>query len=459
MKKKFKKCIILTGIFCLAFSFNHTKCDENAARFTDVDEKSWYFTAVDQLVKNNVLEQGEFFYGDLPASRGDIINVLHRLDKRLSNAPKTPEEPVFSDVLKNSDFFDAVNWAGANGIVTGDENSRFNPEAQCSKEQLCSIAVRYLNLRGITPPVLSNGDQFADSLAVSDFARSYVTACKMSGIISGDEAGYFRPQNAVTRAETATVLYSLMNVSVVPKDDYTSFVSTEFGAYDNMYLSFKTEKEYFFTAYVEKTDPVDPSYFNDAIFVGDSVTMSLKYYCASSGALGKAQFLSAASLSPMNALWDVSASSMHPSYGGTKMKVEDAVAASGANKVYIMLGINSLANGVERNFEDMKALLEKISVKSPNAQIFVQSVTPMTSDSPITAENLNNAAIIRYNEKLLALCNEKGYYYLNVAEVMRSGDGSLEKSYCSDPTVMGIHFTFAADKIWCDYLKTHAPVI
>lgn len=459
MRKKFRKYIILASVFLLVFSFDHTKCDEKQGKlFADVPSDCWYYTAVTELYNNNIIGGSENFYGESPASRGDIVLAIYNLDKCLGKNTGGGFKAEFSDVAENSEYFAPVAWAAENGITDGFEDLTFRPDAQCSKEQLCTFAMRYLALRDIKPAVVGICGQFADSLSVDGFARSYVLACRMSGIVNGDEKGYFRPNDAVTRAETASVVYALMNIGATGGAAQGSeFVNTSPGAYDGMYASFKTERQYFFNAYVPAGNAVDISYFNDVALVGDSVTMSLKYYCAASGALGNAQFICAGSLSPMNALWEVSENSKHPSYNGVKMKVEDAVAASGANKVYIMLGINSLANGVESTFNDMKTLVERICQKSPNVKIIIQSVTPLTADSPITTQAVNNGTVIQYNEKLLALCQEKGWYYINVAESMRDADGSLIKSYCSDPTVMGIHFTFAADKVWCDYLKTHVP--
>ena len=93
---------------------------------------------------------------------------------------------------------------------------------------------------------------------------------------------------------------------------------------------------------------VEDSYFDDAIFIGDSVSLKLNLYVtksrqSNSTLLGKAQFLTAGSMGSGNALQEVSDDSIHPLYNGEKMSLADAVAASGAKKVYSMLGMNDLA--------------------------------------------------------------------------------------------------------------------
>ena len=70
---------------------------------------------------------------------------------------------------------------------------------------------------------------------------------------------------------------------------------------------------------------VDPSYFDDAVFIGDSVSNKLRLYVTAqrktdASYLGKAQFLTAGSLGSHNALWDVSRKdSVHPAYEGKQV--------------------------------------------------------------------------------------------------------------------------------------------
>ena len=208
---------------------------------------------------------------------------------------------------------------------------------------------------------------------------------------------------------------------------------------------------------VAESEKVDQSYFDDTAFVGDSVSLKLNSDNVSSGSLGKAQFFTVGSLGCANALWEVSDKSVHPSYQGEKMLVEDCVAKSGAKKLYIMLGMNDLGvYGIDKTIENYKTLLGKILEKTPDIKIYVQSMTPMTSTSQIIGKNLNNENIKKYNEKLLEMCEENGWYFIDVASVMYDESGeTLNSAYCSDPDDMGVHFTEKGCEKWVDYLYTH----
>ena len=206
-----------------------------------------------------------------------------------------------------------------------------------------------------------------------------------------------------------------------------------------------------------KGNRVASSYFDDAVFVGDSVSLGLSYYEAANDVLGKAQFLTAGSLGSGNALGAVTDSSVHPRFNGTKMKVEKGVAACGAKKVYIMLGMNDIgAYGVDKSVANFKTLCQKIMKEAPGVKIFVESVTPRVNQGAKSDNvTLNNKNITSYNRKLAALCAQEGWYFVNVAEVMFDSTGHLIRAYCSDPDGMGMHFAPAGCKAWVDYLYTH----
>ena len=213
---------------------------------------------------------------------------------------------------------------------------------------------------------------------------------------------------------------------------------------------------------VGESEKQDFSYFDDAVFVGDSVTLKLKYYATERrsidpGFLGKAQFLCSGSLGSANALWEVSQQSVHPMYKGQKNPIQDSIVQMGAKKIYIMLGVNDVAlYGIDESINNMSELISKILDKVPDAKIYVQSATPIVKGKEVN--KFNNGSIQIYNNKLSELCEQKGYNFIDVASVMKDEQGYLKAEYCSDPSgpsSLGIHFTPKACEVWVDYLLTH----
>ncbi len=201
----------------------------------------------------------------------------------------------------------------------------------------------------------------------------------------------------------------------------------------------------------------DASWFDDAVFVGDSVTNMLNIYCMNDPeALGKAQFVCAPSLGFTNAQWALDdENNVHPSYKGKTVLAERAAELTGANKVLIMLGMNDIGiYGADGALDESKKFTQKLLSHSPNVKLYFQSVTPkMTSHEDNT---IDNNLIKDFDSKLEKFCNENGYKYLDVYHQVCDETDALPEKYCGDPEPdegQGIHFNTEACEIWIDFLK------
>ncbi|MGN0634699.1 MAG: GDSL-type esterase/lipase family protein [Acutalibacteraceae bacterium] len=198
-------------------------------------------------------------------------------------------------------------------------------------------------------------------------------------------------------------------------------------------------------------------FFNDVVFVGDSVTQGLKNYTNSrrnkgEECLGTAQFLCCGSMSYTNALNPVSKNSLHPTYHGQKVSVEDGIAQSGAGKAFIMLGMNDFSAYNEKTWrQSVQTLIDRIIEKNPRVQIYIESVTPIVSGMEHGA--FSNANIDKFNAYLKEFCAQRGLTYVDIStNVMQDDSGHLKKSYCGDPGAMGIHMSNAGSDAWVQYL-------
>jgi len=207
---------------------------------------------------------------------------------------------------------------------------------------------------------------------------------------------------------------------------------------------------------------VDDSYFNDAVFIGDSISYGFELYVTEKRAngetvLGEAQFLTSGSLSYGNSLWDVSDESVHPTYNGEKMKLEDAIAQIKPGKIFILLGTNDVAlYGVEQTIANADTEISRMLEVSPGAEIFIMSTTPKYSPAESNVDGaLNNADIDALNVAMRQFAVEKGYNFMNIAPLFKDETGGLAADYCSDKEGMGIHFTSAAYDIWLDFLYSY----
>ena len=199
------------------------------------------------------------------------------------------------------------------------------------------------------------------------------------------------------------------------------------------------------------TQTVDSSFFDDAVFIGDSISLKLSYYAASSGELGNAKFLVVGSYSVCNAIDD----GLSLTYQGVTYKnVEEALAATGASKVFIMLGMNDIARGdygyVDGAIKNWGKLVDMLRSTCPDITIYIQSMTPVWTGGE--RGRLSNTYVDDYNAKLEVFAANNGCKFINVAPYMKDSTGGLATKFCSDNYV---HLTNDGARTWIQVLKAY----
>ncbi len=457
--------VIFAVMFSMAYPVSNDqkyKLKTSVSKFEDVSNKKWYFNAVEVLSDDEIIPVEDKFNADSPATAYDALLYLYNLSEVMGVEPLREEEPDITaekkDSNKSSDknAISVLGWAQLTEIIEEALGAEFVPEQEFTREQLSSIVVGFMNYAGIKAPVKGDITPFKDTLYVSEAAAQDVAALKMAGILVADKKGNVNPKVKVTKGELAGTVGYLYGISKFQVANGKEYVDIDSPAFRKLYKEYRRLAVESHEPLLKKTKAVDLKYFDDAVFIGDSVTMSLQYYSASTGCLGKAGFLCAASQSAASTTIKITGGSVDPRYHGATVAVEEGVALMNAKKVYIMLGINSLFY-VDETVTDVYNLARRIVDRNPDATIILQSVTPTTKDSPLKTKRMkiDNELINGYNDQLYKMAKENGWYYLNVAEAVSDKKGNLRDEYCSDPQTMGIHFTYEADQAWVDYLMTH----
>ncbi len=200
-------------------------------------------------------------------------------------------------------------------------------------------------------------------------------------------------------------------------------------------------------------------FFNDAVFVGDSITVGLEYYVrnerkAGRECLGTAQFLCAGSMSYTNSRGQVGAAhTIHPEYNGQEVLIEDGIKQCGAKKVFLMLGMNDfLAYNMDKVKSNIRDTIDKIKSVNPDVRIYIESVTPITNGKE--HDNFTNANIDSFNQILRGIAGEYGLRFVDINSQLKGSDGYLRPEYCGDngEKGMGIHMSASGSKAWINYL-------
>lgn len=194
---------------------------------------------------------------------------------------------------------------------------------------------------------------------------------------------------------------------------------------------------------VPESAPVEDTYFDDAVFLGDSRTDGLRLYSG----LKNGTFLCSTGAT----VESVFNKSVETAVG--TMPLLDALATLHCGKIYIMLGINELGwNGTETFRTQSTELIQRLQADHPDAEIVIQSILPVSAKKDAEGRYVNNGRIDEYNQVWLELAEEFDVSYLNVAEGIAGEDGLLPSELCFD----GVHLNVAGCRMWLDYLRTHA---
>lgn len=188
----------------------------------------------------------------------------------------------------------------------------------------------------------------------------------------------------------------------------------------------------------------DESYFQDAIFVGDSRTEGFMINNGIMATIG--------SYTHKGLTVDTIFTSKVINRNGEKITIMDALRGSQFSKVYLMLGINETGWPYNEVFISHYArIIDEIRNINPNCIIYVQSVIPVSEKVSNEHPYVKNSKINDYNSLLQKMSLEKQVYYLNVAEALVNEAGFLPE----DAALDGIHLNQAYCVKWFDYLKNH----
>ena len=108
----------------------------------------------------------------------------------------------FTDVAEESYYYDAVNWAAANGITSGISATTFGPDNACTRAQMATFLWRAAG----SPEPKGNSNPFTDVTADAYYAKAVQWAVEQ-GITAGTSATTFSPNGVCTRAQMATFIY------------------------------------------------------------------------------------------------------------------------------------------------------------------------------------------------------------------------------------------------------------
>ncbi len=167
-------------------------------------------------------------------------------------------------------------------------------------------------------------------------------------------------------------------------------------------------------------------YFEDSVFMGDSITEGLDFYNI------------------------VSKSSVLARKGVTLVQAQDSInIISNINpqKVFILYGMNDLKSLENSNdFKDNYIkLIQAIKQNIPSAEIYLQSITPVQATVQQSDPSFSQERLDDFVGKIVDVAREENVHYIDIRPIVKDRGDLYEPD--------GIHFTIAFYGLWLDYLR------
>lgn len=183
---------------------------EDKMNFTDVKENDWFYEGVEYAWKNKLVSGtgNNEFSPNMPLTRGTLVTLLYRLEKE----PAAPA-CTFTDVAAGSWYEKAIAWAADKQIVLGVGDGLFAPDTAITREQIATILYKYTGYKNGDVNMSGSLESFTDKDSVSDWADTAMKWALGKELIKGVGNNQLAPLNNATRAEIVTILMRYSKLS------------------------------------------------------------------------------------------------------------------------------------------------------------------------------------------------------------------------------------------------------
>lgn len=178
---------------------------------SDVPADAWFINEAAYVLEHGIMrltDDGKFLpYEGM--TRADFCYAVYQM----AGTPtlEDPNQPApFSDIDRESERYqyDAILWAENAGVIAGYSDGRFLPNQVVSRAQIAAFLHRYAKYAGQEYALKSSVEEtkFTDELSIHEVFVDDVYWAKENGYVNGFSDGTFRPNIAVTRAQSAAIL-------------------------------------------------------------------------------------------------------------------------------------------------------------------------------------------------------------------------------------------------------------
>ena len=193
----------------------------------------------------------------------------------------------------------------------------------------------------------------------------------------------------------------------------------------------------------------DDSYFEDALFIGDSRTSGLAEY---GSMMDHTSFMSRESAS-IYALFSSKMDFREPGSDVRETDLYDVLSARQYGKIYLSVGVNELGIGNTYGYYELyRRALIKIRVMQPEAIIYIQGSMHVSEAVAKKDKVTNNTIIVQRNKAIATLANGYNIFYIDMNTAVCDKNGNLIADYSGD----GVHLKASKYELWHESLLQNA---
>lgn len=192
-------------------------------------------------------------------------------------------------------------------------------------------------------------------------------------------------------------------------------------------------------------ETVDESYFDDALFIGDSRAVGLYEYAQ----MDNAEFYVS---SGMNIYKIFEEPTWKMNDGNWPQNLMTTLSQKQYGKIYLILGINEMGIGdVDYFIKNYETVVGQIRELQPDAIIFIHGILRVTQERSEKGDYITNAGIDERNRRLEELADNRTIFYLDVNDLFCDESGALNPELSND----GVHLYAQHIALWKEYLLAH----
>ncbi len=138
---------------------------------------------------------------------------------------------------------------------------------------------------------------------------------------------------------------------------------------------------------------------------------------------------------------------------GVQKRLEQVVKGH-PKKIFLLIGINDVSHGhsVDKLTERYETLVNEILHRSPETQLYLQSIMPINNDYGVY-RNLKGKenTIVEFNKRIKEIAEKNDLAYIDLWPFLADKNGKLNKKYTND----GLHLTGPGYRAWTNGIRSY----